>query len=193
MSTTSRGLRVPGDTDDVAGTTRAHATQPRDSVFHRLIATDNRVAGAVARLTLGLIMFPHAAQKVFGWFGGYGFEGTMGYFTGQLGLPGMLGGLVIIVELLASLLLIIGAFTRVAALGIVAIMVGAIVTVHASNGFFMNWYGKQPGEGFEYHLLAIGLALVIAMLGGGSVSVDRALSLRRGMEGGGVGDPVTRD
>ena len=63
-------------------------------------------------------------------------------------------------------------FSRVAAFGIATVMAVAIVTVHASNGFFMNWFGAQKGEGFEYHLLAIGLALVVLIQGAGKASLD---------------------
>ena len=192
MSATSRGFRS-GDTDDVLGTARGDATVPRYSALHRIVATRRHAAGTVARLTLGMIMFPHAAQKVFGWFGGYGFQGTYGAFTTGMGMPGVLAVAAIITELVASVMLIFGALTRVGAVGIMAIMVGAIVLVHAPNGFFMNWFGSQAGEGFEYHLLAIGLAVVTAILGGGAASVDRILMKRRPAEGGSVGEPVTRD
>jgi putative oxidoreductase len=193
MSTTGRSFRMPGDTDDVAGTSRGHATVPRRTLLQRIVATDQSSAAAVARLALGLVIFPHAAQKVFGWFGGHGFAATHEAFTGQLGIPGWLAALAIIVELVSSILLIVGAFTRLAAIGIAAVMVGAIVIVHAKVGFFMNWTGTQGGEGFEYHLLALGLAVVCMVSGGGTGSVDRALTLRRPMEGGGMMEPVTRD
>lgn len=192
MSATSRGFRS-GDTDDIVGTTRADATLPRETAFRRLVATDGGAAGATARLVLGLVMFPHAAQKVFGWFGGYGFQGTYTSFTTKLGLPGPLAGAVILTELLASIMLVLGVLTRVAAFGVMAIMIGAIVLVHAPNGFFMNWSGSQAGEGFEYHLLAIGLALVSVILGAGALSLDKALAKRRPAEGGSVVEPVTRD
>jgi putative oxidoreductase len=184
---------MPGDTDDVVGASRGHATVPRRSLIWRLVATDQTTGASIARLTLGLVMFPHAAQKVFGWFGGHGFAGTHGFFTSQLGIPSWLAALAIIVEFVASIMLILGAFTRLAAIGIASIMIGAIALVHAKFGFFMNWNGTKTGEGFEYHLLAIGLALAIVALGGGTGSVDRGLTLRRPMDGGGVPEPVTRD
>jgi putative oxidoreductase len=194
MSATSRGFRgTSGDTDDVVATARAHATSPRRPALYRLVATDGRAAGTIARVTLGLVMFPHAAQKVFGWFGGYGFEGTYASFTTKLGLPGPIAGLAILTELVASVLLIIGAFTRLAAVGIIAMMLGAIALVHAPNGFFMNWNGDKAGEGFELHLLAIGLGLVALLLGGGKASVDRRLMKMRSAEGGSVLEPVTGD
>lgn len=141
-----------------------------------LIGTNNSVGPLVARLTLGLVMFPHGAQKALGWFGGYGFEGTMGFFTQQMHIPALFAFLAIAAEFAGSLGLIVGLFSRVAALGIVATMVVAIVTVHAQFGFFANWYGAQQGEGFEYHLLAIGLGLIVLIQGGGKASLDGLIS-----------------
>ena len=127
---------------------------------------------------LAVVIFPHGAQKVLGWFGGYGWDGTMGYLTGTIGLPTALAALVILIEFLGPIALLLGFCTRFAALGIVAVMVGAVQTVHRANGFFMNWTGKQGGEGYEYHLLAIGIALALILLGGGALSVDRKLAPR---------------
>lgn len=142
----------------------------------KLMTTDDGWAPLVLRLTLGVVIFPHGAQKLLGWFGGYGFEGTMGYFTQQIGLPYLLGLLVILIEFFGSLALVVGALTRLAALGIGAVMIGAIATVHAGNGFFMNWSGQQAGEGFEYHLLVLGIVLALLVAGAGRWSVDRAIS-----------------
>jgi putative oxidoreductase len=145
----------------------------------RLVHTDAQLASTIGRLGLGLIMFPHAAQKVLGWFGGYGFSATYDSFTMRLGIPGWLAAVAIIMEFLSSIGLVLGVFTRVSALGIIAMMVGAIVTVHAPNGFFMNWTGHKAGEGFEYHLLAITLGLVCLIAGGGRASIDRLLTRGR--------------
>lgn len=161
-------------TSSVSHVDRHQAAVPRRG----LLSTSSSIAPTIARLALGLVMFPHAAQKVLGLFGGYGWSGTMGYFT-SMGMPSWLGAAAIVTELVASILLIIGAFTRIAAVGIAAIMVGAIAMVHAKMGFFMNWAGTKAGEGFEYHLLAIGLALVLFIMGGGAGSIDRSISLRR--------------
>jgi putative oxidoreductase len=144
-----------------------------DSVF----GTHDSYAPTVARLGLGLVMFPHGAQKVLGWFGGGGFAQTYGFFTG-LGMPGWLAITAIVTELAASVLLVFGALTRLAALGIFAILASAVVLVHWPYGFFMNWTGTKPGEGFEYHLLGIGLALVCLIAGGGKASVDQSIALR---------------
>jgi putative oxidoreductase len=141
-----------------------------------LVRTDDDLASFVLRVMLGAVFFPHGAQKVLGWFGGYGFSGTMGFLTGHQGLPYALALMVIAGEFLGSIGLIVGCLTRVAAFGIACIMVGAIYTVHVHNGFFMNWEGKQAGEGFEYHLLVLAIAVSIMMRGAGKWSIDRALS-----------------
>jgi putative oxidoreductase len=149
------------------------------SLLHRAIATSGGSSVTLARLVLALVMFPHGAQKVLGWFGGYGFEGTLGFLTGKVGLPTPLAVSVILIEFVAPLLLLAGLGTRFAALGIGAIMIGAVATVHASQGFFMNWGGAQAGEGYEYHLLALALVVVLVAQGGGRLSLDRWLGSRR--------------
>lgn len=131
------------------------------------------------RVLLGLVIFPHGAQKLLGWFGGYGFSGTMGFFTGTLHLPAPLALLVILGESLGALGLIAGAGTRLAAFGISAIMAGAVLTTHAQFGFFMNWFGAQKGEGFEYHLLVLALSLPLVIWGGGRFAVDALVKARR--------------
>ena len=144
-------------------------------VLQRGLATDGAIAPVLLRLTLALVMFPHGAQKVLGWFGGYGFEGTHGFMT-SLGIPGALAVVAILVEFLAPIALALGIATRFAALGLIGLMVGAVATVHLPFGFFMNWTGAQGGEGFEYHLLVIGMALALVVAGGGRWSVDRTMS-----------------
>jgi putative oxidoreductase len=149
------------------------------TVLRRVIATEDRWAPTVARLALGLVMMPHGLQKTVGTFGGYGFSGTMGFFTEAVGLPWVVALAVILAESLGALALILGVGGRIAAAGIAAVMIGAIVTTHASVGFFMNWFGNQPGEGFEYHLLALGLAAVVLVAGSGKLSIDAALEHAR--------------
>ncbi len=151
----------------------------RPPLLRRITATDARLAPTIARLGLGIVMFPHGAQKVLGWYGGIGFGSTYTFFVQNLHIPGPLAVVAILFELLASIALVLGLFTRAAALVILAIMSVAIATVHLPNGFFMNWYGGKQGEGFEYHLLAITLALVCLVAGGGRASIDRALSSPR--------------
>ena len=142
----------------------------------RLVLTSDAIWPAILRVTLGGVLLPHALQKTLGWFGGLGFEKTMHWFTAQLHLPVTLALLVIFTEQTASLALLIGFCTRAAALGVAAVMVGAVLTVHLQNGFFMNWFGNQPGEGFEFHLLVLAIVVALLVAGGGRWSVDRALS-----------------
>jgi putative oxidoreductase len=135
-----------------------------------LVQTHGDIVLLILRLTLAVVIFPHGAQKVLGWFGGYGFRGTMAYFT-KSGFPAVLAFLAITAEFLGPLGLVVGLLTRVAALGIVAVMLVALV-VHKQYGFFMNWFGAQQGEGVEYHLLALGLALALIIGGAGAWSLD---------------------
>jgi putative oxidoreductase len=146
-------------------------------MFKRLLQTTNDPVFTVSRLVLGLVFFAHGAQKMLGWFGGYGFSGSLSAFSTS-GMPMLLGLFVILTEFFGSVALICGAFARVASGAIALLMVGAIAMVHAHFGFYMNWFGQQKGEGFEYHLLAIGLAVVVLVRGAGSFSVDGLLSKR---------------
>jgi putative oxidoreductase len=141
----------------------------------RFLQTEENWIGLVLRWTLAIVIFPHGAQKVLGWFGGYGFTGTLGYFTETLGIPTVVAVLVILAEFLGPIALAMGFATRAAAAGIGAVMVGAIFFGHLGNGFFMNWTGGQAGEGIEYHLLVIGLAVATTLAGGGRLSLDRQL------------------
>ena len=135
-------------------------------------------SGLVLRVALGVVMFPHGAQKLFGWFGGYGFSATMGAFTDKMHIPAMLALLVIISESFGAIGLVLGLLSRVAAFGILCNMVGAIIMVHSANGFFMNWTGKQAGEGFEYHILAIAISAAVLIGGAGRWSVDEAIAAK---------------
>jgi putative oxidoreductase len=141
-----------------------------------LFKTDNNWTGLITRLTLGIILWPHGAQKLLGLFGGYGFSGTMGFFTDTMHLPWIVGFLVIIIEFFGSLFLIAGFASRLWSALIVVLMLGVIFTSHLDNGFFMNWFGNQKGEGYEYHLLTIGLALATMVGGSGKISVDKAIA-----------------
>ncbi|MDD5349445.1 MAG: DoxX family protein [Chthoniobacteraceae bacterium] len=141
-----------------------------------LFKTDAAFSSLILRLTLGAVFLPHGAQKVLGLFGGYGFSATMASFTGQMHIPAVFAFLAIMAEFAGAIALILGFFTRVAAFGIASTMAVAIVMVHYANGFFMNWAGTQKGEGFEYHLLAIGIAVALIVRGGGLWSVDRAVA-----------------
>ncbi len=141
-----------------------------------VLKTSDSVALLFIRLALGVVMFPHGAQKVFGWFGGPGFSKTLEVFNLQFGFPSALTGLVMAIELLGSIGLITGFFTRLSALAIGASIASCALMNHVQNGFFMNWFGAQPGEGIEYHLLVVGIALALAIKGGGMFSVDKAFS-----------------
>jgi len=143
-------------------------------MLQKLIATNKDVIPLILRLALGAVIFPHGAQKVLGWFGGGGFKATLEGMTG-MGLPAAIVVMVMTAEFLGSLGLIFGFLTRLSALGVISVMLGAILTVHWQYGFFMNWTGKQAGEGFEFHLLAIGIAIALLIRGGGAFSIDRAL------------------
>lgn len=145
-------------------------------MFRKLLATSNDWTLTLLRLVMGLIFFAHGAQKTLGWFGGYGFSGTMGFFTHVMHIPAPFAFLAICAEFLGGLGLIVGALTRIAAFGISVNMLVAILMVHGRVGFFMDWTGQQKGEGFEYHLLAIAIAIVLMARGAGAFSVDRALS-----------------
>ena len=145
-------------------------------MFRKLVSTSNDYTLTIVRLVLGLTFFMHGAQKMLGWFGGYGFHATMGFFTQQMGILAPLAFLAICAEFFGGLGLLVGLLGRIAALGIIVNMLVAIVTVHHVNGFFMNWTGQQKGEGFEYHLLAIALAIVVLVKGSGAISIDRAIA-----------------
>jgi putative oxidoreductase len=145
-------------------------------MIRQLIATDNDGATTILRLVLGGIFFAHGAQKMLGWFGGYGFTGTMGFFTHAMHIPAVFAFLAIAAEFFGGLGLIFGFLTRIAAFGIFANMIVAIAMVHQQFGFFMNWTGTQKGEGYEYHLLAIAIAVFLMIRGAGAASVDRLLS-----------------
>lgn len=147
-------------------------------MIRKLLATNDDVLQLILRLTLGIVIFPHGAQKLLGWFGGGGFSATMQGMT-SMGLPAVIVFLVIVAESFGALGLIAGFLTRFSAFGISMVMLGAIFTVHAKVGFFMNWFGQQQGEGYEFHLLALGIALALMLRGGGKLSVDGALSNKR--------------
>jgi putative oxidoreductase len=145
-------------------------------VWKKLINTDNDVATLVLRVTLGLVFFPHGAQKVLGWFGGYGFAGTYDAFVNKMDIPAVFALLAFTAEFLGSIGLVVGFMTRVAAFGVLSVMVVAVNMLHWQHGFFMNWYGTQKGEGFEFHLLVIAMAIALIFKGGGALSIDKVLT-----------------
>ena len=145
-------------------------------MLSKLFETDEAWSLLVLRVFLGVVMFPHGAQKIFGWFGGYGFAGTLAGFTDKMHIPWFFALLAILAESLGSWGLMIGLLSRVAAFGILCNMTVAIWMVHWPHGFFMNWRGAQKGEGIEYHLLAIAISIAVILAGGGKWSVDRAIA-----------------
>ena len=147
-------------------------------MLKRLMGTSNDVAFTILRVILGIVFFAHGAQKMLGWFGGFGFSGTMHFFTGMLHIPAPFAALAICAEFLGGLGLIVGLLARIAAFGIAVNMVVAVWMVHLANGPFMNWYGNQKGEGYEFHLLALALLIAIMIRGAGAFSVDGALAAK---------------
>jgi putative oxidoreductase len=124
----------------------------------------------VARVFVGVVFMAHGAQKLFGAFGGPG-------LSAFVQMMGPLGYLVAIGEFFGGLGLVVGFLSRFSAASIILIMLGAIAMVHGKVGFFMNWTGQQAGEGFEYHLLAIGILLPILIAGPGRLAIGRFLPL----------------
>jgi putative oxidoreductase len=156
------------------GLTSATPGTRHDRVWLRVILeTSPDWVPALQRVTLGGVILAHGAQKALGWFGGGGVSATLAFFRDVLHLPSPIGLFVIASDFVGSLMLLTGAFTRASALAAGAVMLGAIFSVHAANGFFMNWFGTQAGEGFEFHLLALALAAALIARGGGRASLDR--------------------
>ncbi len=145
----------------------------KDSIFK----TSDSFAPLAVRMTLGIVILPHGEQKLFGWFGGYGFSGTMGFFTDTMGLPWLVGFVVILLESIGALALLAGVATRIVAVFYLLLAIGIVFSSHIQYGFFMNWYGSQQGEGFEYFLLWIGMAMSLIVTGGGKFSIDKAILL----------------
>src|ERR1700690_1737125 len=147
-------------------------------MLKKILGTDDNVSLFVLRLMLALVFFPHGAQKVFGWFGGDGFSATLGFFVEKAGIPTVLAFLAIMAESVGVIALLAGFLTRFAALGIALNMIICAAGNHVKNGFFMNWMGKQQGEGFEYHILAVAISLALIIGGGGRWSIDGLISRR---------------
>jgi putative oxidoreductase len=143
-------------------------------MFKEFLRTDNSPVQLFIRLALSVVMFPHGAQKVLGWFGGPGMTKTLQAFAG-MGFPTWSVAALMAVEFLGAVLLLFGFLTRLWAIGIGASITICMFLNHVQHGFFMNWYGQQQGEGFEYHLLVIGICLALLIKGGGALSVDRKL------------------
>ena len=144
-------------------------------MIKKILNTESNWGALVARLTLGIVLFPHGAQKMLGWFGGYGFTATLDAFTQQMNLPWLVAFAVICIEFFGSIFLILGFASRLWSLAIGGLFIGIIFTTHLEHGFFMNWYGNQAGEGYEYALLMVGIALAVLMNGSGKYALDTQL------------------
>jgi len=130
----------------------------------------------ISRLALGAVLLPHGMQKVLGVFGGHGFTATISAFE-SMGMPFIIAMLVILAEFAGSIGLLLGAGTHFMAFSIALTMSGAMfLGGHIYNGFFMNWFGTQKGEGIEYFILVIGLALSLVIGGSGKYSFDNLIS-----------------
>jgi len=149
-------------------------------MLNKLVRTNDDYALTIARLVLGVLFFIHGDQLMLGWFGGHGLRASIDFFSQDLGIPASFAFLAICAEFLGGLMLVVGFLGRVAALSIICLMAVAVVKVHWQFGLFMNWFGTQKGEGFEYHLLAATLGVVIVLRGSGALSLDRLLARLRG-------------
>ncbi|MCW3466022.1 DoxX family protein [Chitinophaga nivalis] len=147
-------------------------------VMRELLSTGNSWVPLILRVTIGGVLFPHVVQKMFGWLNGPGLSGEMKFMTEVAGLPAYVAALAILVECGGTVLLLTGMGTRIAAIGIGGLFIGMIICIHGKNGFFMNWFGKLPAgqEGFEFHLLVLGMCLALLITGGGRYSLDRWLA-----------------
>jgi putative oxidoreductase len=143
----------------------------------RFFQTTESVAPLILRLFLALVMFPHGAQKALGWFGGAGFGSSMAFF-GRLGIPAVFAVLAVLTEFLGPIALFLGLLTRIAAFAIAFDMLVAAILVHVHSGFFMNWSGKQRGEGIEFDLLLWAIAFTLVLQGAGAFSLDRVVAFK---------------
>ncbi|OEK04614.1 DoxX family protein [Roseivirga misakiensis] len=147
-------------------------------MINKILNTESNWGALTARLTLGIVLFPHGAQKMLGWFGGYGFTGTIDAFTNQMQLPWIVAFAVILIEFFGSISLILGLASRLWSLAISGLFTGIIFTNHLEHGFFMNWYGNKTGEGYEYALLIVGIAVAVLINGSGKYALDTQLIKR---------------
>ena len=141
-----------------------------NTLVQRILATDNGAGALALRVPVGVIFAAHGAQKLFGWFGGYGLEGT-GQFFGSIGLtPGYLMALLAgLVEFFGGLALVFGVLVRPAAAALAFAMLIAVFAVHWSKGFFAS------NGGYEYALALLAASVALLLSGAGRFSVDRSL------------------
>jgi len=144
-------------------------------MFKKIINTGNDHSLLILRVVLGVVLMAHGLQKAFGWFGGFGWSNSINYFTGTVGIPYILGALVILIETIGAVLLIAGFAGRINAALMGIVIIGAFFQDHLANGFYMNWFGNQKGEGFEFDILFVAIATVLSLKGSGAFSIDRWL------------------
>ena len=148
-------------------------------MLRKLMRTPNDPTLTLARIILAVIFFAHGSQKMFGFFGGRGVSGTIEIFQRTMGIPAPLTILAMTAEVFGAFGLFLGLLSRIAALGVLVVMIIAPFANHLYPNFFMNWTGRQTGEGFEYHLLAIALIVSVLVRGAGALSIDRLLTTTR--------------
>jgi putative oxidoreductase len=154
----------------------SNSKEKETAMFQKLMNTSDDFVVTLLRLALGVVFFAHGAQKVLGWFGGFGFQASLGFFTQQMHIPAVLAVLAMAAELLGGIGLLIGFLGRVAAFGIACNMAVAVALVHRHFGLFANWLGNQKGEGYEFHIFVIAICLAIMIKGSGALSIDRSAS-----------------
>jgi len=140
----------------------------------KLFRVSSQQADLILRIALGAVFFAHGAQKLLGWFGGYGWTGTVGFLNQALGIPTTLAGLAILTEFFGGIAIILGLLTRPAALGLAVTMLFAAFKVHLANGFFLDL--KGPADGVEYVLVLFLLSLYFVVKGAGRISVDKVIA-----------------
>lgn len=143
------------------------------TMLKKIFRASSQQADLILRIALGIVFFAHGAQKLLGWFGGFGWKGTIGYFVQALNIPAPVAALVILVEFFGGLAIILGLLTRPAALGLALTMLGAAFKVHLANGFFLDLQG--PADGVEYVFVLSLLSLYFVVKGAGVVSVDKII------------------
>ena len=144
-------------------------------MWRKIIRTDDDKVLTLLRVALAIVVFPHGAQKLLGWFGGFGFSGTMGFLTQQMHIPAALALLVFAAEFFGALGVFFGFLGRIAAFGIAVDLTVVAVMAHLPNGFFLNYSGQQKGEGVEFLIVPVATAIAIVIRGSGAWSIDRAL------------------
>ena len=148
-------------------------------MLQKLLSTEKSSVLTVLRVTLGVVMFAHGAQKMLGWFGGKGLDAALHALVPGKYVPAPLAFLAVCAEFFGGLGLITGSLTRIAALGIAGNMIVAVAMVEGHTGFFMNWEGQKQGEGYEYHLLVLAITYALILRGAGSLSIDGLLTRSR--------------